>query len=160
MRAVDQHSRQLEQRFGLTGPQVLVLKEIQRADELSVGELARRMNLSQATVTAIVDRLQRRALVARVRSESDKRRVMLRLSAAGSERLQGIPGLLQEQFVQRFALLEHAEQQRILATLERLADMMNADGMDASPLLASDPLVGARAPLERPETGGDPPHST
>ena len=51
-RAIDLHSKQLVQTHGLTGPQALLLKELLRAEETSVGELARRVSLSQATVDA------------------------------------------------------------------------------------------------------------
>ncbi len=146
MRAVDQHSKQLEQRCGLTGPQLLLLKEIRKARELSIGALARHANLSQATVTAIVDRLQRRGLVERARCDADKRKVLVRVSAAGEVQLREAPPLLQEQFVDRFRLLMDWEQLQILSTVERLADLMNADEIDASPVLSSSALVDETPP--------------
>jgi hypothetical protein len=47
---------------GLAGPQALILKALQ-AGSLSAGELAARVNLSQATVTDILNRLEQRGLV-------------------------------------------------------------------------------------------------
>ncbi|NIW86833.1 MAG: MarR family transcriptional regulator [Gammaproteobacteria bacterium] len=149
MRAVDQHSKQLEQRCGLTGPQILLLREIRKADELSIGALARHANLSQATVTAIVDRLQRRGLVERLRSEQDKRKVFVRVSAAGKAQLRQAPPLLQDQFVDRFQLLMGWEQLQILSTVERLAGLMSAEEIDASPVLSSGVLVDETPSPER-----------
>ena len=53
MRAVDLHSRSLVQSHGLTGPQAMLLKEADRASSITAGELAKRVSLSQATVTDI-----------------------------------------------------------------------------------------------------------
>jgi DNA-binding MarR family transcriptional regulator len=153
MRAVDQHSRQLEQRCGLTGPQILLLKEVHQAGELSIGALARRVNLSQATVTAILDRLERRALVVRARCDSDKRKVLVRLSRAGQAQLRRAPHLLQEQFVERFRMLMDWEQLQILSTVERLADLMHAGAIDASPVLSSAALIDDDAPNEGSAAG-------
>ncbi|MCG8125423.1 MAG: MarR family transcriptional regulator, partial [Candidatus Thiodiazotropha taylori] len=51
IRAIDQHSRNLVQSHGLTGPQALLLTEIVRSGKITGSELAKRVSLSQATVT-------------------------------------------------------------------------------------------------------------
>ncbi|HSL18147.1 MAG TPA: MarR family transcriptional regulator, partial [Methylomirabilota bacterium] len=51
IRAIDLHSRSLVQRYGLTGPQLVVLKELIDRPPQSVSALAGAVNLSQATVT-------------------------------------------------------------------------------------------------------------
>lgn len=91
MRAVDQHSKRLEQPCGLTGPQILLLKELRDAGELSIGTLARRVNLSQATIAAVVGRLHRREPVPRARADADRRRVAARASRMGEARLHQAP---------------------------------------------------------------------
>src|SRR5690606_34576115 len=105
IRATDLHSRHLMKTTGLTAPQLLVLREIQGRGELSVSELARRISLSQGTVTSILDRLQARGLVTRERSQADKRRVLLRLTTAGDLALRRAPQPLQEHFVHKFESL-------------------------------------------------------
>ncbi len=139
IRAVDLHSRQLVQSHGLTGPQALILKAL--ADQaLSAGALAGRVSLSQGTVTDIVNRLEQRGLVTRLRSESDRRRVMVELSPAGRDCLASSPPLLQDRFASRFAELDDWEQSMLLASLQRIAAMMDAGELDAAPLLSSGPV--------------------
>ena len=65
MRAVDLHSRSLNQRYGLTGPQLIILRELSRLGEISGSELARSVSLSLPTVTGILTRLEKRDLVSR-----------------------------------------------------------------------------------------------
>jgi len=137
MRAVDLHSRSLMQSHGLTGPQALVLQAVVRQDPISAGELATRISLSQATVTDIVSRLEQRGLLTRERSDSDRRKVMIRSTPAGAALIAAAPPLLQETFVRRFAELKQWEQLQLLASLQRIAELMDADQLDVAPLLSS-----------------------
>jgi DNA-binding MarR family transcriptional regulator len=126
VRAIDLHSKHLMQRSGLTGPQLLVLSCVGRQGEVTVGELARLVRLSQGTVTTILDRLERKELVLRIRSTQDKRRVVVSLSEVGRQALKGAPTLLQEQFIRGFDELKDWEQTLILSSLQRVAEMMEA----------------------------------
>lgn len=141
MRAVDLHSKRLLQSHGLTGPQLVLLKELALAGDCTVGDLAGRVRLSQATVTEILMRLERRGLVERRRSAQDRRCVLNSLSAAGRRILAAAPPLLQESFTARFTALEPREQLQLLAALERLAALMDAGDIDAAPLLSSGGLT-------------------
>jgi DNA-binding MarR family transcriptional regulator len=137
MRAVDIHSRRLMQSHGLTGPQALVLQAVVSRVEISAGELAGRISLSQATVTDIVSRLEQRGLLTRARSEVDRRKVIIRPTLAGITLMQAAPPLLQETFTRRFAELKQWEQLQLLASLQRIAELMDAERLDAAPLLSS-----------------------
>jgi DNA-binding MarR family transcriptional regulator len=148
IRAVDLHSRSLVQRYRLTGPQLVVLKTIADSRPSSVGEIARAVYLSQATVTGILDRLETRGLVARTRSQDDRRRVLVSLSPKAEERLRSAPPLLQEHFTRRFLELDDEDQRRILEALERVVSLMEARELDATPILATGPIS---ATLERTE---------
>jgi DNA-binding MarR family transcriptional regulator len=139
-RAVDQYSRRLAQQHGLTGPQAMIMKEVQRSAGLTMGDLARRVSLSQATVTDVAKRLEARGLLERSRDQNDRRRVTIRLTPAGEQLVAEPLPLLQEHFVARLHELEEWEQTQLLASLQRVALMMNAEDIDASPVLASGAL--------------------
>jgi DNA-binding MarR family transcriptional regulator len=137
MRAIDLHSRRLMQSHGLTGPQALVLQAVASRVEITAGELAGRISLSQATVTDIVNRLEQRGLLTRARSESDRRKVIIRPTLDGITLMEAAPPLLQETFTQRFGELKQWEQLQLLASLQRIAELMDAEQLDAAPLLSS-----------------------
>ena len=136
IRAVDLHSRTLVASHGLTGPQALILKALQ-GGSLSAGELAIRVSLSQGTVTDILNRLEQRGLVRRIRDREDRRRVLVETRDAGMALIEQSPPLLQERFVQRFSNLQEWEQTQLLASLQRIAAMMDAEDIDAAPVLSS-----------------------
>jgi DNA-binding MarR family transcriptional regulator len=135
MRATDLYSKQLSKTAGLTSPQLLILQAIHESGDVTIGTIARQVSLSQATVTTILDRLEKRGLAYRVRSTVDKRKVHAHLTEDGLAVLEGAPEPLQESFVERFRGLEEWEQSMITSALQRVADMMDAGQIDASPVL-------------------------
>ena len=135
IRATDLYSRRLSRESGLTAPQLLILQAIGGHDEMTMGDIATQVSLSQATITTILDRLESRGLVVRERGSADKRRVYARLTNAGRALIADAPEPLQETFVRRFTALQDWEQSQIISAVERIASMMDADDIDASPVL-------------------------
>lgn len=135
MRATDLYSKQLSRTAGLTTPQLLILQAIRDCGDVTIGTIAKQVNLSQATVTTILDRLERRGLTYRERSTVDKRKVHAHLTDAGAKALDEAPTPLQESFVERFTNIAAWEQSMITSALQRVADMMDAGDIDASPVL-------------------------
>lgn len=139
-RAISQHSRDLNKRYGLTGPQLVILNEIANYELVSVSQLARSISLSQATVTDILNRLDKKGLVERSRDEKDRRRVMIRITPKCSDILSQAPPALQETFVDRYSSLPEWEQLMILSAIKRVVDLMSAKDIDAAPFLATSAL--------------------
>ncbi len=135
IRAIDIHSRQLNKQSGLTGPQLMVMQNIALLDAPLAKDIAKEIALSAATVTTIIDRLESRALVIRTRSETDKRKVHLSLSESGKLLLSSSPKPLQDHFIKRYQNLEEWEQSQLLSAVERIASMMDAEKLDAAPVL-------------------------
>jgi DNA-binding MarR family transcriptional regulator len=158
-RAIDLHSRQLTQSHGLTGPQALILKCLLDRDEISVGVLAHLVNLSQTTVTDILNRLEKRGLVHRVRSQVDRRRVNVAATEKASLLLRNSPPLLQEQFIQRFNALLDWEQALILSTLQRVAGMMDTQELSVSPVLTPGPIPAPPEAVKQMEDTSDAPQN-
>ena len=130
--AVDLHSKYLNKNFGLTGPQLILLQELSNG-EVTVSELARRISLSQGTVTDIIHRLEKKELIVRRRSSRDKRRVLLALSEKCKDLLALAPPPLQETFTNYFSQIEEWEQLMILSSMNRIVKMMSAESIDDPP---------------------------
>lgn len=135
IRATDMHSKRLSKNTGLTAPQLLIMQTIRDMGEITAGELAKKVNLSQATITNILDRLEKRGWVVRERSQRDKRKVYAILTYEGNEKVKDAPTPLQENFVRAFNDLKEWEQSMIISSLQRVAEMMDAQHIDASPVL-------------------------
>ena len=134
-RAIDLHSRLLLQKNGLTTPQLAVLQATERLQPITVGVVARNIHLSHATVTGILGRLEKRGLVSRTRGDIDRRSVVVQLTDDGVKLAAEAPSLLQDRFHQELSKLQEWEQNMILATLQRIASMMDAEDIEAAPVL-------------------------
>jgi len=139
-RAMDLHSKALVKNHGLTTAQLLLMQSIRDNETATIGKLADEINLSQATVTTILDRLQERGMVVRQASKIDKRKVHVSLTDFGLEKVTNAPAPLQENFINHFNNLNEWEQTTMLSTLQRIAYMMDAEGLDAAPILQTGDL--------------------
>ena len=135
IRATDLYSKQFFKVSGLTIPQAVVLQSIHDLGEVTTRQHSERVNLSQGTVTTILDRLESRGLIERYRSAVDRRVVHANLTKQGRSGLRKSRPLLHERFTEAFVALELSEQDRIIETLEKVAEMMGAGHLDAAPLL-------------------------
>lgn len=140
IRAIDLDSHRIEHRHGVTTPQLVVLGALRSQGSPSLGELAREVQLSPSTVVGIIDRLEDRGLVQRSRDAVDRRRIQLTITDAGRALLNAGPRSLQAALVTRFERLPDDDQQRMLAALTQLTDLMHAADIDAAPMLAVGPL--------------------
>ena len=156
IRAIDQHSRKLVQSHGLTGPQAILLNEIVRSESLTGSELARRVSLSQPTVTDIVKRLEGQELVRKTRDQLDKRKFLITPTATGKALVEKSLPLLQENFQLRLSELKDWEQTQLLSSLQRIAEMMNAEELDAAPLLASGAVTASAEAVEQAISPDEP----
>lgn len=135
IRATDMQSKRIMKTCGLTIPQVMVLRAINILGDVTVKRISDDVSLSQATVTTILNRLEDRQLVERVRSIKDRRIVNARLTNTGEMTLASAPPLLHEEFINRFGNLDDVEKEKILSSLQQVATMMDAGALDAAPLL-------------------------
>lgn len=151
-RALALSSRELARRHGLTEPQLMCLRLLRDADARSAGALATALSLSPQTVTGLIDRLHGRQLVERVRSDVDRRQVLVSLTDTGKALLADAAPPLQDRFVARLNALTPAKRQALRTALETVVGLLEADALDAAPLLAAGTSLAS--PL-RTSTHGD-----
>lgn len=135
IRATDMRSKQLARESGLTPPQFMILSTIDRLGAVAISRIAKEVNLTQATITSVLDRLEQKGLVRRLRSEQDKRIVHATLTEEGERMVKAAPTLLQNEFSTKFSVLDEWEQNFIISALQRVAHLMEAESIDASPFL-------------------------
>jgi len=123
-RAMSIYSKSLDKHYGLTSPQLLILHELFQADQIAIGEIARKISLSQATVTDIIDRLKIKGLVTRTKNNLDRRQVLIKITSTGKDIINKRPSLLQKDFLIEFDKLQKWEQHLLLSSVERIAFMM------------------------------------
>ena len=123
-RAMSIYSKSLDKHYGLTSPQLLILHELFHSDQIAIGEIARKISLSQATVTDIIDRLEIKGLVTRTKNNLDRRQVLIKITSNGKNIINKRPSLLQKDFLAKFNQLQKWEQHLLLSSVEKIALMM------------------------------------
>lgn len=135
VRSTELFGKEIRQITGVTPTQFRVLQIIGEHGLTTAKVISTRMRVSQGTVTSLVDKLVRDGLVVRQKSALDKRQTDIILTEAGRDVLTDAPDPLQQRFVRKFAAMEDWEQAMLVASLERVATMLDAEDMDASPVL-------------------------
>lgn len=140
VRRITIHSKQFYRETGVTIPQWLCLRAIDSFGERRPGavEVARLLQLSPPTLTGILTRLERDGLVERAPHPSDRRRIALGITAPARTLLEGHAAPLHDRFVRRFLSLPPGDQQRIVDSLQQVAELMDASELEASPILITE----------------------
>lgn len=134
-RRTEQASRRLAQTAGLTPSQLRVMQILSERGETSAGEIADLTQLKHATITSLVDKLTQRGFVTRRRCDTDRRRVWLTMEPSGEAAIKAAPDLLQDTFAAGFKDLPDWHQSMLLSALESVATLLDAEGVDAAPVL-------------------------
>ena len=143
LRATEIYGRKLAGAAGLTAVQFRVLQIVAERGNTTATEIARRMRVSQATVTSLVDKLVKHGMVIREKSQTDRRQINILITERGHDTISLAPDALQQRYVRKFETLEDWEQAQLVASLERVAAMLDADDIDASPVLDTGDLRSA-----------------
>jgi len=135
--ATEIYERNLARSIGLTGAQLRVLQIVHETGISNPTAISTRMGVTQATVTGMTQKLEAAGMLCRERSAADRRQMNLTITQEGRDAVDNAPDPLQQSYVRKFAQLEDWEQAMVLASLERVAVMLNADDIDASPVLST-----------------------
>jgi DNA-binding MarR family transcriptional regulator len=111
-------------RIGVNQTDLHCLNIIENSAGLAAGELAARSGLTAGAVTGVIDRLERAGLARRVPDASDRRRVIVEVTAAFYERAEWIWGPLASDWHSTLAARFTAKElQRIAEFLETTSDV-------------------------------------
>lgn len=110
--------------YGLTVPQMLLLNEVYNNPDISVRELSEKLDLAKSTVCGIVDRLERQGAVIRVRDESDRRVVKIKLAPNTPDIREKLSAAKTNYLVNLIRDFPPEETEQIVNSLHKLDDLM------------------------------------
>ncbi|MBM9535530.1 MarR family transcriptional regulator [Desulfobulbus alkaliphilus] len=84
-RFLDKYSKYLDTKYHVTLPQLLCLSEVYASGSITLTELTRRLNMNNSAMTGIIDRLESKGLLYRIRKDRDRRTVCIECTEAGGE---------------------------------------------------------------------------
>jgi DNA-binding MarR family transcriptional regulator len=80
---------EMSERLGLSAAELLALAHLSLDGPLGPTELTHRLHMTTGAMTALLDRLAERDYVVREPHQTDRRRIAIRLTASGRERIFG-----------------------------------------------------------------------
>ncbi len=140
VRRIEGASIELESQHGVTAPQLLCLHALARVGSITQIELSREVRLSPPTLVGVIDRLETKKLVKRQRDTEDRRRIHLVLTDAGRAVAARAPEPLQHHLERGLDAMPDAERTAIAGALGQLVRLLEAEHIDAAPVLASGPI--------------------
>ena len=114
-------TKEVAARYGLTGPQLTVVKMLEALGDLSLSRLSEKIRAQNSTVTGIVDRMEREGLVTRARSAVDRRVVHIKLTPKGARLAREVPVEPMEIVRQVLLGLSEDDTRELLRILTKLA---------------------------------------
>ncbi|MBB4050850.1 DNA-binding MarR family transcriptional regulator [Devosia subaequoris] len=148
LRATESNSKQLMRETGLTPSQLIFMQILDGEQEKTAGHVASRMGITQATTTALLQKLETSGMIQRRRGEKDRRQVLLSLTDKGQRVLAIAPDGVHAQFHKQFSGLKEWEQIMLIAALERVADMLGGDHPDAAAVIDHVAELAGEVPFE------------
>jgi len=132
IKSLQDYSQTVHSHFGVTGPQLWVLKTIHQNGSLSLGDLSRRMYINPSTITGVVDRLEKKGYGLRVRNEEDRRVVKVQLTPKGERLVRRSPNPIQGKMIYGLKKLKKDELFTIYQAVEKLVEIMEAQDVKAT----------------------------
>ena len=123
---MSKHSKLILEKYKISTPQLICLNEVYQHGPISIGALTKIIFLNNSTITGIVDRLEKRELVKRVRVSKDRRQVHVEITDKGTAFINEAPKPIQDKFMDRLLTLDEDKVALILWSLEMLVDMLGS----------------------------------
>ncbi len=119
--AVMPRFRHIFNEFGLTEQQWRVLRVLWEGDGIAFRELSDITLIPAPSLVGVVDRLANQGLVARQRSESDRRNVFVYATEQGRELHRRVRPRVDEAYAELRASIDAQDWQRLIDSLEQVA---------------------------------------
>jgi DNA-binding MarR family transcriptional regulator len=152
IRAVYLDSQKISKQFGLTGQQSLVLRLLLNGGSMSSADLSRLMYVTPSNITGIIDRLEKKGLVERMRKEEDRRVALITLTEAGKAMSATIPDPIERRLINQLTDLDKEHVLAISRAMNEMLHLMDAGDVEETywePGYESMPPVHDNPPKKR-----------
>lgn len=119
------YSKELNKKYKVSAPQLHCLLALYEKGALPPSRIARLIMVKSSTVTGIIDRLEQKSLVKRVRNSPDRRVINVELTDAGKALAQNAPSPIQQKIVDGLKKLPENKIEQIVHSLNMLTDMLD-----------------------------------
>jgi DNA-binding MarR family transcriptional regulator len=130
MQAGELFTKELNKTYQVSAPQLHCLLALYEQGPLPPSQIARSIMVKSSTVTGIIDRLEQKGLVERLRNSPDRRVITIQLTEAGKELARNAPPPIQHKIVDGLQRLPEKEINQIIASLSKLTQLLDVQDLE------------------------------
>ena len=134
VRVVYLDSQKMSKEYGLTGPQSSVLRNLVNDGPMSSADLSRMLYVTPANITGIIDRLEIKGLVERIKKQGDRRVALITLTESGQQLGRSIPDPIINLFISELGDLEPERLKLLAGAMNQVLNLLDAKGVEEAPL--------------------------
>ncbi|MEA3358319.1 MAG: MarR family transcriptional regulator [Thermodesulfobacteriota bacterium] len=123
VKVISYDSQKVSRKFGLTGPQSVVLRNLLDNGAMSSADLSRIAYVTPSNITGIIDRLENKGFVERIRLKDDRRIALITLTQSGRELSESLPDPIEERFISRIDNMDTEHIKVLGEAINQLLDM-------------------------------------
>ena len=130
MQAGELYTKELNKVYNVSSAQLNCLLTLRDSGPLSPSQIARNILVNSSTVTGIIDRLEAKGLVRRLRISKDRRVITIELTKNGKVLAENAPPPIQQKIVDGLNKLSKDEIDTMSATLIKLTNMLDVQDLE------------------------------
>ena len=130
MQAGELYTKELNKTYQVSVPQLSCILALYEHGPLPPSQIAKHIMVKSSTVTGIIDRLEQKGLVCRLRDSSDRRVINIQLTEPGKELARNAPPPIQHKIVDGLKRLPQNKIEKIVKSLRTLTQLLDVQDMD------------------------------
>ena len=129
MQSGELYTKELNKMYNVSSAQLNCLITLHENGPLSPSQIAKLMLVNSSTITGIIDRLEQKSLVKRMRISTDRRIITVELTKNGKVLAQNAPPPIQHKLFDGLSKLSEKEIKKIAESLLKLTDMLDVQDL-------------------------------
>jgi DNA-binding MarR family transcriptional regulator len=130
IQAGEVYSKELGKTYSISAAQLNCLLALYKNGPLRPSQIAKYMLVKSSTVTGVVDRLEQKGLVQRLRNSPDRRVITIELTETGIQLAKNAPPPIQQKIIDGLKKISKAEIDQIANSLSKLTDMLDVQDLE------------------------------
>jgi DNA-binding MarR family transcriptional regulator len=130
MQAGELYTKELNKKYDVSVPQLNSLLTLYEYGPLPPSQIANHIMVKSSTVTGIVDRLEQKGLVERLRNSPDRRVITIQLTESWKKLAENAPSPIQHKILDGLKRLSKAEIDLVVRALTKLTNMLDVQDLE------------------------------
>lgn len=141
VRSINLESKRIEKEHGISIPQLLTLKFLKEQPNFQSSQKGIKdyLQLNASTVSGIINRLEKKGLIAKLPKQKDRRVSVITITAKGADLIDKTPEPLHDIFIQKLEKLPLEKVAALENAFQMIIDLFNLDEVvDAAPIITAE----------------------